>query len=83
MAVKRYDCRAAGKGLGNEQKAWKALEVKCSAWSSTTRQELHDSLNNTWLQRGQNSDEFLYHMETAWNRLYEMGSRSPTATLSI
>ena len=64
--VKRY--------AGNGQKAWKALEEKYNACSNATRQELYDSLGNTKLQRGQDPDEFLYHMETARNRLRDGGA---------
>ncbi|CAN0290502.1 unnamed protein product, partial [Scytosiphon promiscuus] len=62
-------------GLGNGQKAWKALEEKYNASSNATRQELYDCLNSTKLQMGQDPDEFLYRMETARNRLYEMGEQ--------
>ena len=73
--VKRYVGRTVGEGLGNGQKAWKAPEEKYNICSNATRQGLYDSLNNTNLQQGQDPDEFLYHMETARNRLYEMGDQ--------
>ena len=56
--------------IGNGQKAWKVLEENYNACSNATRQELHDCLNSTKSQRGQDPDEFLYNMETARNRLY-------------
>ena len=68
MVVKHHVGITAREGLGNGQKARKALEEKYNACSNATRQELYDSLNNTKLQRGQDPDEFLYRMETARNR---------------
>ena len=73
MVVKRYAGRTAGRGLGNGQKACKALEEKYNASSNARRQELYDCRRSANLRRGQDPDEFLYHMETAQNRLYEMG----------
>ena len=75
MVVKRYTGRTVGGELGNRKKAWKALKEKYNACSNATRQELYDSLNNTNLHRGQDPDEFLYHLQTARNRLYEMGEQ--------
>ena len=72
MVVKRYAGSTAREGLGNGQKASKALEKKHNASSNATRQKLYDCLNSTKLQRGQDPDEFLYRMKTARNRLYEM-----------
>ena len=57
-------------GLGNGQKAWKALDEKYNACSNATRQELYDCMNGTKLQGAQDPDEFLYRMETARNRLH-------------
>ena len=64
MVVKRYTGRTVGGELGNRKKAWKALKEKYNACSNATRQELYDSLNNTNLHRGQDPDEFLYHLQT-------------------
>lgn len=72
MVVKRYAGNTARQVLGKGHNAWKALEEKYNACSNATRQELLDCLNNTKLQRGQEPDEFLHHMEAARNRLYEM-----------
>lgn len=77
MVAKRLAGSTARGELGNGHNAWKTLEEKDNACSNVTRQELHDCLNNTELQRGQEPDEFLRHMEAARNRC---GSSSPTAT---
>lgn len=70
MVVKRYVGRTSGEGLENGQKAWKAMEQSYNTRRNATRQELHDSQNSINFQRGQDPDEFLYHLETARNLMY-------------
>ena len=56
-----------------DRKAWKALEGKHDAVSNATRQELYDELAKTKMKLGQDPDGFMYIMETARDRLHDMG----------
>lgn len=67
--VKCYAGSTAKERLRNGQKTWKALEEKYNACGNAPHQELYDCQNSTMRQRGQDPDEFLYHVETARNRL--------------
>ncbi|CAN0372110.1 unnamed protein product, partial [Scytosiphon promiscuus] len=52
---------------------WKALEEKYDAVSNATRQELYEELTKTKMGQGQDPDTFLYILETARDRLHDMG----------
>lgn len=73
MVVKRYAGITSRERLGNGVKAGKVLDERKNTCSDVTRQELYVCLNSTARHWGQEPHEFLYHMETARNRQYEMG----------
>ena len=51
----------------------KRLMKKYDAVISATRQELYDELAKTKMKQGQDPDDFLHIMETARDRLHDMG----------
>ena len=71
--VRRHEGKKPEDGLGDGQEAWKALQEKYDVVSNATHQELYDELAKTKMKQGQDRDDFLYIMETARDRLHDMG----------
>ena len=71
--VRRHEGKKPEDGLGDGQAAWQALEEKYDAVSNATRQELYEELAKTKMKQDQDPDDFLYIMETARDRLHDMG----------